>query len=1153
MKTIKTNIIILILILANFTSFAQTMQKDTILANKYFEKASIFKDSEQYDSAIVYYEKASVLYEKNEMWRKYLISETKHGHCLTKLWQLDQTIATIKPAIDNFLLYNDENDTIVADVYNILGFQYYYKKNLDSALLYWKKTLKIRIEILGENHIKVADSYNNIGVIYENIDYNLALEYHFKAMKVRKKILGDKHFSVADSYLNIGTAYSANEKDSLALVFYFKALKLYKEIFGDNHSNVASCYFNIGLIYEKIYKYNVALQYFLKSLNINKLCHNENMIATIYFNIGFTYNKNNEYDLAINNFFKSLEIFIELYGKKNGYISECYSAIGSVYANKNQNNLALQYHFKALKINKEYFGENSINASMNYNNIGNIYANINENNLALRYYFKSMKIDKNYFGEENINVAKSYNNIGNIYTTINKFDLALEYLEKSLIIKKNIYGEEHLSIAYTYNNIGVVYKLQNKNNLALENNIKSLQIKKQLLGENHIDIALAYNNIGNLYLNKNKYDLALEYYLKSLLIKKDIIGERHNYTAITYNNIGLIYTKQKDYNQSLQYYQKALTSNLLNFNDSTNISSVPEIKNYLSWDELLETLKSKAEIFANQNLPEFENSQKISLLHYQACDTLINQVRQEITLQSDKLTLAETASEVYQSAISLCFKMSDDNYYKEQAFYFSEKDKTRILLDEIAEKNAMKQSGIPDSLIEKEKDLRFYVSFYKNKLAKQLDSTETEKYNEKLFATSREHEALIEQLKQDHPRFAKLKYNHEVPQITDIQSVLDTNTAIRSYTVADSLIYIFTITENNFEIDTISKNKNFNSTITAIKKLILNVGNYNDYPNLIKHTENMYNQLFPAYAKLPVGIDNLIIIPDDSLSLIPFEVLLTEKYTGNADNFSEYSFLLKKYAIQYSPSVSMYYQLQTDTKKTAEYDIVILAPIFNGNDSIIVTKSEKLEEIEQKHILRSFDEQGYLDENGYIRPLIHSETEANKIFRIFKKRISMKRLHRGANEYFVKSDTLSWYRIIHFATHATSNTDKPYLSGVTLSQDTTGGEDGFLYSNEIYGLNLNSELVCLSACETATGKVQNGEGVMDLSRAFFFAGTQNVIATLWKVDDESTADIMTDFYKKYDNKNMEFVYALQKAKLDMLKSNEYNHPFFWAPFILIGK
>ena len=184
----------------------------------------------------------------------------------------------------------------------------------------------------------------------------------------------------------------------------------------------------------------------------------------------------------------------------------------------------------------------------------------------------------------------------------------------------------------------------------------------------------------------------------------------------------------------------------------------------------------------------------------------------------------------------------------------------------------------------------------------------------------------------------------------------------------------------------------------------------------------------------------------------------------------------------------------------------------------------------------------------------YTKFEANKIKRIFSPQIhAHKYMYKGASEEIVKSNIMLEYKIIHFATHGEANTEKPYLSKVVLTQDSSSVEDGMLHANEIYGLNWNADLVTLSACQTAVGKIQNGEGVMDLSRAFFYAGTNNVLASLWSVNDKSTAILMIQFYKNYNNKNMNYAKALQEAKLIMLASKEYSHPKYWAAFLLIGR
>jgi len=173
----------------------------------------------------------------------------------------------------------------------------------------------------------------------------------------------------------------------------------------------------------------------------------------------------------------------------------------------------------------------------------------------------------------------------------------------------------------------------------------------------------------------------------------------------------------------------------------------------------------------------------------------------------------------------------------------------------------------------------------------------------------------------------------------------------------------------------------------------------------------------------------------------------------------------------------------------------------------------------------------------------------------------MIKTHDKANESYVKSGDLSKYRILHIATHGFVNSEAPELSGILLSPDSSNNNDGILHSGEIYNLNLHSDLVVLSACETGLGKIKQGEGVIGLSRALLYAGTKNIIVSLWSVSDESTTQLMINFYDNLLNqkpikvsKNLNrFGKDLQIAKLQLIEKGTYAHPFYWSPFILIGK
>ncbi len=918
MKPAKILSIFLILIAFPQLSFAQDITKDTTLANSFFEKAGIFQDSSEYDSAIVYFENASLLYEKHRQWRKYLLSETKHGQCYQKTWQLDQAIAVIKPAIEKTLQHINETASIIADTYHLLGLQYYYQSKYDSTLFYWGKVLKIKKELLGEKHTSVAACYNNIGAVYENKnEYGLALEYHFKSLQIKKELLGEKH----------------------------------------------------------------------------------------------------------------------------------------------------------------------------------------------------------------TDVANSYNNIGGVYTFKNEYDLALEY------------------------------------------HFKSLQIKKELLGEKHTLVASSYNNIGGVYKFKNEYGLALEYYFKSLQIKKKLLGEKHILVARDYNNIGIVYSDKIEYDLALEYYQKGATSCLRYFNDTANVYSVPQITDYLDWQELLQALQAKAQILAtnNKDLTGFENllGLNLALRHYQACDTLINQVRKTISTKSDKIALGEKAGEIYEGAIDVCLKLAEtldvsqtSNAYLEQAFYFSEKNKSSVLMESLAGSEAKKYAGIPDNLLQVEHTLQIDIALYQKLLAEVPDSAKEVLFRDKLFKANRSYDSLIAVFENQYPEYYELKHNRKPVTVSDIQETMDEKTAMISYFVGDSSIYIFSVKNNNLEIKTIPVIENPADSVMQFRNSLrfCNSSRFNEIYK--RQAFELYTALFPQ--NLNENIENLIIIPDRELSMVPFEALLTAE-TGEKE-WSALPYLIRKYNISYSYSANLFYKtFQKEVVQKANMnDWLAIAPVFSDESTSALT-------LRTRELFDRFDKysedttlRGSLIKGGFVYPLPGSENEVTSIFNQFekKRKKALAQIHMNANEEFIKSGEIKNYRILHFATHGFVNTEKPELSGILLAQDTSINEDGVLYTGEIFNLKLNADLTVLSACETGLGQIKKGEGLIGLTRALLYAGSENIIVSLWKVADESTSDLMVDFYKnllKSKQKEQEFSIHLRQAKLSMIEEGKYAHPFYWAPFVLIGK
>ncbi len=314
-----------------------------------------------------------------------------------------------------------------------------------------------------------------------------------------------------------------------------------------------------------------------------------------------------------------------------------------------------------------------------------------------------------------------------------------------------------------------------------------------------------------------------------------------------------------------------------------------------------------------------------------------------------------------------------------------------------------------------------------------------------------------------------------------------------------------------------------------------------------------------------VGEKRLMIVADGALNYVPFEVLLK---TADAGDFSSLGYLVKTNEVIYAPSASVIGAIkQQRTKATGRSMLIIADPVFNSND----TRAQK------GHCARQrcgSPRPGYPERAGrrwrhkYAasverhdgRPAARSlERHAPGSRSNLEARRKLRRpadvwLDLDANEDNVITRDVSKYRIIHVATHGLLNAERPQFTGVVLSLVGNKTHDGFVRTDEVFNLRLGSPLVMLSACETGLGKEKRGEGVMGLTRAFMYAGAPTVGVSLWSVADKSTADLMTDFYKRLLTAGDDTTSssALRGAQLAMISGKKYSAPFFWAPFVLVG-
>ena len=795
---------------------------------------------------------------------------------------------------------------------------------------------------------------------------------------------------------------------------------------------------------------------------------------------------------------------------------------GLLYMNQGRNDLAEDALQKAAHLFDESNKAETLEAAQALAYLGNLYCATGKYTQAEEQLNMALSLRQKQLKENHELIAASYNDLGLTFTATDP-DKALEYYEKALAIYQNIHGKQHPKIAIANTNIGFVYRKLELYGDAVNNFESALKIWEQVYTAAHPSKAFVLFNLGETYLKIGDTKAAQAFYMRALAMYQESYGKKHPEIARVLNAIASIHVSLYGYDKALNYYQQALQANVNDY-ETNDVTIQPRLKNFYDGNVLLYSLLGKAQALESQyygRTLKFTNL-ALALQTLQVCDTLIDKLRKQITNESDKILLGVIANEVYTDGVRIAHETGNvalkKKSYFELAFYFAEKSKSAVLLEAISDANAKSFAGIPTDLLDEEKNLKSAIALCAQKLA-QKPSADEEKYlREASFSLNRNYEAFTKRLENQFPEYFNLKFNTSSPSIQQLQTKLDAQTALLSYFIDEknNRLYIFQITKDKYSIIDHALPAEFGKYITGMRNGIF----FHDIKVFIKASEKLSALLLPKH--LPSGIQNLLVLPTGRLSIIPFEALFTKTVT-ETDAYTTLPYLINRYTVRYEFSAGLILQKNSLQRMASTPSILLCAPVtFPAKDDL--------------------------------PELPGTESEVNEIARLFASQKYTNGLYikEQADEKLVKSGKTKDYTYIHLATHGVVDESNPALSRIFLQSDV-GSEDGNLFAGEIYNLDLNANLVTLSACQTGLGKISKGEGVIGLSRALVYACAQNIIVSFWSVADESTSELMKNFYRKLlEEQNTTFCNSLRKAKLELVKNEKYAAPYYWAPFILIG-
>ncbi|WP_299243470.1 CHAT domain-containing protein [uncultured Aquimarina sp.] len=933
---------------------------------------------------------------------------------------------------------------------------------------------------------------------------------------VNDTILASQYFNKADSLL-------ADRKLDNSIVYFKKALPLYKN--AKAWKKVANCYNEIAYIQFQLQKLDSSYFAAKKGLDISEKHLPENSIekTVSYEYIGNYYEiKKSDIETALSYYQKSYGIKMKILPENHISFSSTLTNLGFISYSKGEYDKAIEYHKKSLSIKKRHKKKNS-NLSYSLNEIGRIYIAKKQHTKALEYFKQSLTISIETFGSNNLEVATNLNNIGVALRGNKQYKEALIKYREALQIYIKLYGDKHIRVSNSYYNIGLIYYDLKDYDKSLDFYNKALNIRLNKLGENHQYIANSYFLIGISFDGKKEYEKALINYKKAVRINLNQSSINHGMVANIYNYIGNTLNKTKEFSEAITYYEHALNTNSIS--DNRNL-------HFFDSNIALETLLFKAKTFQSyypdkDSIQSLENSIRV----YQKADTLTNSIRGTLSNYKDRVTFANKVKEIYQGAIDAQLLLHNHNQHKDaihQAFLFSEKSKANTLKGLLNDANAKSFAGLPSKLVSLEKKLREDHAFYQSQITKERSKQKTDHnrvsdYESKLFTTTRKQDSLTEVLEKNYPNYYQIKHQNEIIPVNDIQQKLDNKTTFLEFFVADSTTYAFTISKSKIGVKKLTTLK-LTENIEKLRTSITDKNIVSFKSNALK----LYQQLISPIKNQIEG-NNLIISPDGPLWHLNFDLLLTQDDTSN--NPKKLSYLLKDYTISYANSANLLFTPFKSNEKSNKLK-ECLAFSFSDSTNIVTSKTLSM---------------ATLRNTGDDLPGTRKEIK------------SISNIIDG--NYFYGSEAVetnfkknaSQYSILHLALHGEVDNERPENSKLFFSQSKDTIEDNLLYSHELFALDIPSELTVLSACNTGTGQIAKGEGIMSLGTAFQYAGTKSLLLSSWEVSDQTTPELMKYFYTNL-KAGMDKAKALRQAKLQYLNTADINRtqPFYWGGFYLIG-
>lgn len=976
----------------------------------------------------------------------------------------------------------------------------------------------------------------------------------------------------------------------------------------DNYHSMALK--QLGMVFElRDGNYLKALAYYHRALQKLSAYKSQEHKINLIQDIGIVHLMQGNVDSTDHYFSRLLAFRKELYEQtkkeQDGIeLANIYRLIGTRHTLYAQSEKAQREYKKAVDLLSQFDDTplvKSTKANL-YSNLGATYGNDGLLDSALYYYHQQKAALDG--GSKELGLAGLFVDLTNTYIRKRNYDSSLYYGQKALEIMGDLLSPEHPDFAYLYINLGDISIMAEE---SLENAKdyyqRAFEIRENALGKNHFLTVEALRRQATFFNYKGQLDEGIAY-------QKEAIARLENTTSQQLNSFLLALAELGEMQQDLGLYELSINTFQKVLDDATeHHASNPEITvnvliekaeshlalaendkahDYLSQAEknlkasfaedhhlMIELLrvrawkglkeeeftKSLVDIDKALELIETRNTStgtkhyaikeyrlylyiaslkaEILLREYAAhsdieklkssieqseelTDFIKNTLPQQSNLE-DRLFLSKIWQGIYQNLFTSLTKLINHEptfEHKEKLFTLYEESKSLSLLLRQAEVAQYASDQLPEALFTREKEVKVELSYYTEILAQEMmngrDSSKLAQYaREKLIGLRPAFSALKSKLQQEHNEYYELYYNLESIAIDELQNWLDPAQVIVEYVNTSDKWVALLITKDDLSVIELPYTSDLAEQVIAFGDPELSQTELN------RLGQQLYEWLMAPLASQLDGKEEIFIIPQAEIWNVNFDLLLTQN--PGTDNVKDWPFLIKEYALGYANSSTL---LASDPNPYHKPDRNLLAYSYNqkGIDASGQTVRNKLAKLP-----------------GTARELETLEEILNGDY------------HYGqsSSESNFKKNSAD-YKILHLALHGSLNHENPNHSSLLFS-NSEEEEDGSLHIFELYNLQLGAELAVLSACDTGSGSIVNGEGILSLGRAFKYAGVNSLLLSRTQISDHVTPEIMASFYNHLKEGKSK-TQALRLAKLEFLETSDniFSNPHYWSNFFILG-